>query len=148
MKSKMNLVCLVSLFAAAMGMASTPTPVGTWRTVDPKTGLTTSYIKMIENDHILTGNVVKIFEVSGQKVTDICHHCPNGKDGQRVLGLGIIWDMHCQGSVCKKGRILDPRDGDVYHAQLSVADDNKTMHLRGYILLPLFGRTQDWYRVA
>ena len=137
----------LSYFISAVGAAAS-SPVGVWETIDHKTGKPSSYVQMEEHNGILTGRVVKIFAVNGQKQSDVCHHCPPGKDGQPVLGLGIIWDMHCDGAVCKQGRVMDPRDGDVYHAQLAVLDDNKTMHLRGYIGFPLLGRTETWYRVS
>ncbi len=40
------------------------------------------------------------------------------------------------------GTILDPRSGRVWRAQ--IWRDGGTLHLRGYIGLPLFGATQVW----
>jgi uncharacterized protein (DUF2147 family) len=41
------------------------------------------------------------------------------------------------------GSITDPRNGDAYHAIIRV-DARNDLLLRGYIGLPLFGKTQTW----
>jgi uncharacterized protein (DUF2147 family) len=41
------------------------------------------------------------------------------------------------------GTILDPRNGDVYRATITV-DDAHHLRLHGYIGLPIFGLTQSW----
>jgi hypothetical protein len=55
--------------------------------------------------------------------------------------------MHQEGSKYVDGTILDPRDGKVYSAMMSVSPDGKTLTLRGYIGLPLLGRNQYWTRL-
>jgi uncharacterized protein (DUF2147 family) len=41
------------------------------------------------------------------------------------------------------GTILDPRDGSAYHAIITL-DASHHLQLRGYVGLPIFGRTQTW----
>jgi uncharacterized protein (DUF2147 family) len=41
------------------------------------------------------------------------------------------------------GTILDPRDGSQYDAQIKL-DQPGQLQLRGYVGLPIFGRTQTW----
>ncbi len=41
------------------------------------------------------------------------------------------------------GSVIDPRDGSTYHAQITL-DQEHHLKLRGYIGLPIFGRTQTW----
>ena len=63
-----------------------------------------------------------------------------------VCNLQIGYDFHPQGpEVAKDGRIYDPESGHTYHAQMRNQGD--VLHLRGYILLPAFGRTESWKRV-
>ena len=40
-------------------------------------------------------------------------------------------------------RITDPRDGKVYRARMWL-DEQRRLHVRGYIGVPLLGRTQVW----
>ena len=45
------------------------------------------------------------------------------------------------------GHILDPADGKVYKVRLSPVDGGKKLEVRGYVGMPLLGRTQTWLRV-
>ena len=45
------------------------------------------------------------------------------------------------------GRIYDPSDGSTYHAEMRLENPN-SLRLRGYVLLPLLGKSQVWTRVA
>ena len=47
------------------------------------------------------------------------------------------------GRVIWRGIIIDPRDGSAYHAQMIIGADHQ-LKLRGYVGLPIFGRTQSW----
>jgi uncharacterized protein (DUF2147 family) len=44
------------------------------------------------------------------------------------------------------GTILDPNNGKVYQSKATLTDDGKQLKLRGYIGMPLLGRTQTWLR--
>ena len=68
---------------------------------------------------------------------------PTDHQGRSQCGLGII-----QGAVPGEdgtwsARIVDPRDGSVYRARMRL-DAEHRLHLRGYIGIPLLGRTQVW----
>lgn len=43
------------------------------------------------------------------------------------------------------GRVYNPKDGKQYRAYLDAKDDG-TVHIRGYIGIPLFGKSEDWTR--
>jgi uncharacterized protein (DUF2147 family) len=69
---------------------------------------------------------------------------------QPLCGLAMLYDFkpdpsdprHWEG-----GYIYDPESGSTYHAEMTLVDRNH-LHLRGYIGIPLFGRTQTWTRVT
>ena len=68
---------------------------------------------------------------------------PVDSEGHPQCGLSIITDATKTGTGIWTGEILDPRDGKSYHVQLSV-DDKGRLQVRGYVGLPLFGRTVTW----
>jgi uncharacterized protein (DUF2147 family) len=47
------------------------------------------------------------------------------------------------GQIYWTGAIIDPRDGSIYNAIMTL-DPQGRLQLRGYIGLPIFGRTQTW----
>ena len=47
----------------------------------------------------------------------------------------------------RDGRAYDPESGNTYHAELTLRPDG-TLKLRGYIGIPLFGRSEIWTRPA
>jgi len=44
-----------------------------------------------------------------------------------------------------RGRVYNPEDGHRYHAYLDFNGDG-TLHIRGYIGIPLFGKSETWTR--
>lgn len=66
-----------------------------------------------------------------------------------VLGLQILSGMTYAGDGrWSGGTIYDPANGKTYRATLSLdAPDDDTLELRGYVGIPLFGRTTTWQRV-
>src|SRR5262249_34182837 len=62
-------------------------------------------------------------------------------------GLIMIKGMHRNGRLYQNGTILDPRDGNVYNAQMEVTADGQKLKLRGYVGIPIFGATQVWKRL-
>jgi hypothetical protein len=45
------------------------------------------------------------------------------------------------------GNILDPRNGDVWKAMLTVSPDGQALTLRGYVLTPALGQDETWQRL-
>jgi uncharacterized protein (DUF2147 family) len=72
---------------------------------------------------------------------------PRASNGASECHLRIVRDMVPGDDGRLHGTITDPRDGDVYQAEMWAAADG-TLRLRGYILLPLLGQTQTWTRFA
>jgi uncharacterized protein (DUF2147 family) len=65
---------------------------------------------------------------------------------REILGLTILREFHFDGdNVWKGGKIYDPKSGNDYSAKMTLVDEH-TLELRGYVLMPLFGRTETWTR--
>ena len=66
---------------------------------------------------------------------------------QPVLGLQILRGFVFDGDdEWAGGKIYDPESGNDYSAKITLQGSD-TIKLRGYILLPMFGRTEVWKRV-
>jgi len=63
-----------------------------------------------------------------------------------VLGLEILRNFTYDGDhVWTGGKIYDPKSGNDYSAKMTLVDE-KNLDLRGYVVIPLFGRTEKWVR--
>ncbi len=72
------------------------------------------------------------------------HPQPVDNHGQIECGQVILQGSR-SGPLLWNGHITDPDDGSRYSASFRLVTADR-MALRGYILLPLFGQTQDWTR--
>src|SRR5580700_2668516 len=59
------------------------------------------------------------------------------------LGLGKDFEM-IDSSHARGGKIYDPDSGNTYDA--TMVSDGSQLKLRGYVGVPLFGRTEVWHR--
>ena len=136
------------LLCAAAGTAmAQATPAGLWKTIDDKTKTEKSLVRITDNGGTFTGKVEKILS---DKADAKCVECTDERKGQPVQGMTILRDIkpdaNDKGSWVG-GDILDPNDGKIYKVLLKLADGGKKLDVRGYIGMPMLGRTQTWLRV-
>ena len=60
--------------------------------------------------------------------------------------MTILSGMKRDGDEYNGGNILDPDNGKVYRSKLALADGGKKLNVRGYIGIPMLGRSQIWLR--
>ena len=69
------------------------------------------------------------------------------KRSQRLCGLQIGFGFHpIDPTHADDGQLYDPKTGKTYQGEMTSQGD--TLHLRGYVGLRAFGRTEDWTRIA
>ena len=57
-----------------------------------------------------------------------------------------MWGVKQDGSRWSGGQILDPHNGKTYKVRLSLEDNGQKLDVRGYVGMPMLGRTQTWIR--
>ena len=136
--------------ALASGLAAAQaTPAGLWKTVDDNTKKEKSLVRIVESGGVYTGKVEKIIDPDSPKDA-VCKDCTDDRKDKPVLGMTIIRNMKPSAgdkNVFEGGDVLDPNNGKVYSAKLTLVDGGKKLDVRGYIGVPMLGRTQTWQRV-
>ncbi len=145
MRRFLKLIAIMMMFLCVNTFAASAV-TGYWTTLDDKTGKPSSLIYIWQKDQLFYGKIAKIYREDGQKNTDRCTKCTGEQHNKPMLGLTIIRDMKAEYNRWTDGLVLDPRNGKEYHAQMWLEKNGSELHLRGYIGLPLFGRTAVWYR--
>ena len=139
----MKTVAALLLFIVAGAAQAQNTPVGLWRTIDDKTGLEKSLVRITESAGVVSGRIDKLLHPS--RPNPVCEKCRDERHGKPIVGLSIIEGLKEHGDAWEGGQILDPENGKIYTVRLKPLDDGKKLEVRGYIG-PFF-RNQTWIRV-
>ena len=139
-------LCAITWSSAALAQ-NTPREedaiVGTWLTADGK-----ARIQISRTDAIYWGKIVWLREPlkEGKPVVDTKN--PDEKlQSQPVLGMTLMRGFEYDGDhVWSGGKVYDPDSGNDYSGKITLVNDS-TLDLRGYVLVPLFGRTETWTRL-
>ncbi len=139
----------VLAWAAASGAAlAQASPVGVWKSIDDKTKTERSQVRISESGGVLSGRIEKLL-ASDAKPDAKCDKCEDDRKDKPIVGMDIIRGVRKADAdnTWDGGTILDPVEGKVYKVRLQTADGGKKLEVRGYVGMPMLGRTQTWVRV-
>lgn len=139
----------VVLGGFALAAHAQSTPAGLWKTVDDETQREKSLVRIVEAGGVYSGTLEKLLDPA-VPADAVCEKCHDERKGKPLIGLPLIRHLghHEAGSaVWSGGEILDPKNGKTYKLRLTLVDGGKQLEVRGYIGMPLIGRTQTWTRV-
>lgn len=145
MRATTAVLALAAALCAAPALAQV-SPVGTWRSVDDKTGESKAQIRIDDKGGALDGRIEKVLRKDA-KPDAACDECTDDRKGKPMVGLNIIrGGAKAEGKdVWEGGKILDPENGKEYRASFTPIEGGKKLEVRGY--LGPFWRTQTWTRV-
>ena len=148
---KINLI-IASLLALTIAgisqtvLAQADPVVGTWKTIDDKTGQAKSLVKIDIVNGELQGTVIQTFPSPGEAPITHCTLCSDARKNQPIMGMKIMSGLkQDKTGYWSGGEILDPKEGKIYKVKLST-DDGKKLDVRGDIGIALIGRTQTWQK--
>ena len=148
LRSMAGLICLLALGGnAAYGQAA-PSPAGEWHSFGDDGSRPRGVVRITENGGVFTGVIVRSL-VPGEDPDKRCTRCTGARKEQRLNGMAIVTGMRASDAAAGEfsgGEILDPDSGAVYRSSMRLSADGRRLSVRGYIGIPLFGRSQEWLR--
>lgn len=137
----------LALLAAGSAWAQT-TPVGLWKTIDDKTKSERALVRISESGGVLSGRIEKLLAADA-KPDAKCDKCEDDRKDKPIVGMEIVRGVKKADAenTWDGGTILDSAEGKVYKVRMQPADGGKKLEVRGYVGMPMLGRTQTWVRV-
>lgn len=140
------IIALAFSALAFTAQAQNASPVGKWQTEGGR-----SHVEIAPcNQDKLCGRIVWLKEPNdegGQPKKDKNNEKAELRE-RGLVGLNMLEGFVRAGEgEWTGGKIYNPEDGKTYNANMTLQDAN-TLRVRGYVGVPLFGKSQTWTRVT
>jgi uncharacterized protein (DUF2147 family) len=137
---------LAAAFIMSPAFADDSSPIGLWKNIDDVSGKPKALIRISESNGVLQGQIEKLFRAADQEQNPKCDKCTDARKDQPIIGMVFMNGLKKDGSEYTGGEILDPDNGKVYRSKMELTDGGKKLKVRGYIGVPMLGRSQVWVR--
>lgn len=134
------------LVCCKLAWGGTLTPAGLWQTISDRTGQPDGLVRIVEIDGEYIGTVMAVFSPPAPDPQPLCEQCKGELKNKPIVGMVILRGVRQAGDGYSAGQVLDPDEGQVYKCRITLIDGGRKLEVRGYLGIPLFGRSQVWIR--
>lgn len=142
----LRILPLTALLVLVAGAAQAASPIGVWLASKGR-----SHVQIYNCGAQLCGKIIWLKEPNnkdGSPKVD-AKNPDKSKKSRKILGMhilnGFVKDPD-EANYWTGGKIYNPEDGEIYKCTLTLRKDGK-LRVRGYVGVPLLGKTQIWTRV-
>ncbi len=144
----LNIILVVwLLFPSLIYAVEADDILGEWVTEDED-----SRVEIFKKDNRYFGKIVALIEpnylpgevkgMDGKPRLDL-NNPKKSLRSNSLVGLELMKNFRFDDDEWVGGSIYDPEDGATYECKISLTEDGD-LHVRGYVGIPLFGRTTVW----
>ena len=137
--SLLTVAALLAISATVVKGEPALTPLGRWVTESGN-----FEVDIAKCGDALCGTVVKVI---ANRSMSLGSAEMKPADTRPALGMTILTGVQPAGGGEFKGQVYNRENAKTYSAKITPAKDGQLL-VRGYVLLPLFGKTQVWRRPA
>jgi hypothetical protein len=137
---------ITAALSIAPAFADDTSPVGLWKNIDDVSGKPKALIRITESNGVLQGKIEQLFRAPGEDQNPEMRQVRGRAQGPAHRRHGDLVRPEEGRRRIRRRRDLDPNNGKVYKSKMHLTDGGKKLSVRGYIGVPMLGRSQVWLR--